>query len=311
MVGYLYPDGSSSGSGGANNSGSVSLVVFDKDGTILDFNRTWLPGLKECAQRVAVDSGEPELERALLKAGGWIEDEVDGPRISREGLMLHGTLEELAQEWIATQPIVAARYERDAKRLTTMLEGILMATTVRDATPLGPAERALRALRASGVQLAVVTNDQQELAKAQLRQLGWESLFCAVIGADSGFGGKPQPGGVSAAIEKAGVACTSAVMVGDSEGDMLAGKRAGCAFTIAIHPDGRPLPAGLAAAACRMPDISSVPAVLGLGAAPPAPPGWSASASGGPSRSKRDAEAAQAAAAAVDPDVVALVEGMA
>ena len=254
MVGYLYPSGSAL---------DLELVVFDKDGTILDFAATWHPGFRECARSAAAAVGEPDLEPALLKAGGWVEEGGAAPRITQDGLMLHGTLEQLAQAWIDTQPIVAAHFGADgAAKLTALMEEVLAEATVRDATPLGPVEPTLRALRRAGLQLAIVTNDQEALAKAQLAHLGWTDLFCAVIGADSGHGAKPGPGGVRAAIEAAGVEPSQTIMVGDAEGDMTAGRRAGCAFTVAIWGENQPLPAGLASAACRMPHIGELPTAL-------------------------------------------------
>ena len=101
MVGFLYDSGAPL---------ELELIVLDKDGTLVEFARTWLPGFRECAQRVAATVGEPALEPALLKAGGWVEEESQPPRVTQEGLMLHGTLEELARAWIDTQPLVAAHF---------------------------------------------------------------------------------------------------------------------------------------------------------------------------------------------------------
>jgi len=118
------------------------------------------------------------------------------------------------------------------------------------------------------MQLAVVTNDNEALARSQLTRLGWAEYFGSIIGFDSGYGGKPGGGGIRAAIDAAGVRPEQAIMVGDSEGDMLAGQAAGCAFTIAIHPEAKALPVGLATAACRMPTVAGLPQALSYRRAP-------------------------------------------
>ena len=93
MVGYIYADGAS-----AAAPAEIGLVILDKDGCLLDFNPTWLPGLRECAHRTAAEAGEPGLEPALLKAGGWIEDEAGGARIRwTDAARAAG---EIAQAWI-------------------------------------------------------------------------------------------------------------------------------------------------------------------------------------------------------------------
>ena len=313
MVGFLHPSGQPL---------DLKLIILDKDGTLVDFCRTWLPGFKECAAKTAEAAGEPNLEPALLKAGGWVDE--DPPRVTQEGLFLHAPLPEIAQAWIDTQPLVAQRFE-SASELTALMEEVLEPASVRDVTPLGPVEETLQALKSGGLKLAVVTNDQEQLARKQLERLGWIDYFDAgIIGADSGHGPKPEPGGVRAAIEAAGVEPSQAIMIGDAEGDMTSGRRAGCAFTVAIWPEGKPLPAGLASAACRMADLGHLPDAL-------AAAGWKArsdvdalaTAAEGLALEEEDgrekaaviaaaaAAAATAAAAAVDSEVVGVVEGMA
>ena len=316
MVGWLYPCGADC---------DIAVVVFDKDGTLLDFNATWLPAFREAAERVALEAREKDLAPALLKAGGWLE-EAEGPRITPDGLFYHATNLEIAQAWIDTQPIVANHFANDVTALMTLLESTLKECTVRDAAPLGPAEDVLRELRAAGLHLAVVTNDSEAIARAQLARLGWTDYFGSIIGFDSGFGGKPGGGGIRAAIEAAGLRPQQAIMVGDSESDLVAGQVAGCAFTVAIHPDAKPLPIGLATAACRMPTIAGLPEALAtaghraLRASRRAPDEvaqtpWLSEAAALPTpaecmQAQVEAKAAVAAAAVVDKAVVALVDDM-
>ena len=58
---------------------------------------------------------------------------------------------------------------------------------MRDATSLGPVLRVLVELQQVGIKLAVVSDGDEELARAQFRKLGWsEELFELVVGANSG-----------------------------------------------------------------------------------------------------------------------------
>jgi len=236
----------------------IKVIVFDKDGTLLDFAKTWLPAFAAAARRVAQEAGAAELDNELLQAGGWVEDAERGPYIDPEGVLLHGTNEEWAQICISTQPRVASHFAHDVSAVTRVIEEELQRCTVRDATPLGPVEATLSELRGRGIKLAVVTNDSEAIARAQLATLGWTDYFVAIIGADSGHGAKPGGGGIGFAITTAAAEPTAAVMVGDSQTDLLAGRAAGCAFTVAIHPADSPLPPALSSAAAHMPDISQL-----------------------------------------------------
>ena len=89
---------------------AIKLVILDMDGTLIDFDKTWMRRTRDCSVGRARGRREGP-EPALLKVGGW----VDG-RISPHALMLHATTVELAQAWIDTQPIVAAHYDSRRRR---------------------------------------------------------------------------------------------------------------------------------------------------------------------------------------------------
>ena len=85
----------------------------------------------------------------------------------------------------------------------------------------------METLVAADVAVGLVTNDSEIVAREQLAQLGWEPHFAAVVGYDSGFGTKPEPGPVLAGLECMGVDRGAAAMVGDSLHDVAAARDAG------------------------------------------------------------------------------------
>jgi HAD superfamily hydrolase (TIGR01549 family) len=101
----------------------------------------------------------------------------------------------------------------------------------------------------SGKRRAVVSNKIYRLALKLLQGLGVENCFDAVFGGDSAADKKPHPALLNAALTKFGLPATGALMVGDGDIDIEAGKRAGvmtCGVTyglgdkndlIAAHPD--------------------------------------------------------------------------
>ena len=52
----------------------MRAILFDKDGTLLDFERTWTPLLK----RIALEAARGDADRAgeLLEAGGYDTERV-------------------------------------------------------------------------------------------------------------------------------------------------------------------------------------------------------------------------------------------
>jgi phosphoglycolate phosphatase len=73
----------------------------------------------------------------------------------------------------------------------------------------------------------VVTNKIHRLAVAVLHGLGVDQQFDAILGGDSAPHKKPHPALLQAALGRFGVASGRAVIVGDGDTDIEAGRRAG------------------------------------------------------------------------------------
>lgn len=80
--------------------------------------------------------------------------------------------------------------------------------------------------RLSGLS-AVVSNKREELCRSLLSRLGYDRMFCAIVGGDTCPERKPDPLPLKYVIEKQGVFPGRVLMVGDSEVDVEAGVRAG------------------------------------------------------------------------------------
>ncbi len=84
---------------------------------------------------------------------------------------------------------------------------------------------------------AVITNTVRECTDLILKRFGLDVYFEVIITSDQVEKGKPDPSIVIKACNELGVSPREAVLVGDSENDMKAGKAAGCT-TVGLRVEG-------------------------------------------------------------------------
>ena len=84
-------------------------------------------------------------------------------------------------------------------------------------------------MRAACLKLACVTNKPRRFAVELLEQYGLADRFGIVLGGDSVSRNKPDPLPMLTACDELGVSPDTAVAIGDSENDALAGRAAGMA----------------------------------------------------------------------------------
>ncbi|PUB12098.1 HAD family hydrolase [Yoonia sediminilitoris] len=191
----------------------IKGIIFDKDGTLFDFNATW--GAWTRAMITSELGHDPaQMDRLAAALGFRLTDsrfEADSPVIA-------STADEIAQIMLPLVP--------DTNHLGLL--GRMNATAANvpqiEATPLVPFFAQLRAL---GLKLGVATNDAEAPARAHLGRAGVTAHLDFIAGYDSGYGGKPAPGQLMGFCEVTGLAPANCVMVGDSLHDLHAGQAAG------------------------------------------------------------------------------------
>ncbi len=242
-----YPSGAA-----AQAPAGVAGLLFDKDGTLFDFQATWGVWCAGLVQEIA--AGDPGLAAALASALGF---DLDEGRFEPESPVIAGTMEVVIAAVLATAPWLDE---------ATLREHVLVSTAAApmvETTPLGPL---LDRLRAAGLRLGLATNDAEEAARAHLERSGILDRFDFLAGYDSGHGAKPGPGMGEAFCRATGLAPAACVMIGDSAHDLASGRAAGMR-TVAVLTG--PAVAGDLAplADVILPDISALPRWLGLATA--------------------------------------------
>lgn len=225
----------------------IRAVLFDKDGTLFDFQRTW----GAWARGVIADLAAGDAVRAQALAEAMAYDPGPG-RFRPESLVIAGTSLEVAE--LLAPHVPPVHIDALVARLQAAAQGVEPVESV----PLGPL---LARLRAAGLRLGVATNDNEATARRHVAP--YLGQFEAVFGYDSGHGGKPEPGMLLAFAARCGLEPAQVLMVGDSRHDLIAGRAAGMA-TLAVLTGVAQEPDLADLADAVRPDIGHLPALLAL-----------------------------------------------
>jgi phosphoglycolate phosphatase len=191
----------------------MRAILFDKDGCLIDFDKTW--GQWAGALLGELADGDASLFASLANAIGFRPDSAS---FSPDSAVIAGTPEEgvqliapLLPNW-AYNDLLAFSNERAT---SAALEPVV---------PLGPL---LDEMRGMDLVLGVATNDAETTARAHMTSLAVADRFDMILGSDSGYGGKPAPGMQNAFLQQMKVEPERCIMVGDSLHDLHAGRAAG------------------------------------------------------------------------------------
>lgn len=202
---------------------SIKGILFDKDGTLIDANATWIPiylqvfmelfetdlaGAEERLSRVGYDKATGRMIAGSVIAGGTTRQLVD---VLWPGL---------------TEAEAAGKVHRFDHGYRDLVSHHLV--------PLMPLEPIMAELRGMGMKLGIATNDIHLSARAHMTQVGVVEHFEDIIGADTVPVPKPAGNMIRRFAEITGLQPSEIAMVGDNHHDMEEARNGGAGLAIAV-----------------------------------------------------------------------------
>lgn len=233
----------------AAGSPAIAGILFDKDGTLLDYAKSWVPVNYELARIAA--RGDAALADRLLFACGM--DPATG-HVVADSLLAAGNTVEIAQGMVEA----GAAYPFEELRA---LFDDLFSRSAAYAVPVAELAPFFAGLKAEGYRLGVASSDNETSIRETAKRFGFAECLDYVAGYDSGHGTKPGPGMVLGFCAATGLAPHQVVVVGDNNHDLHMGISAGAGLTVAVLT-GTGSRQSLADADHCLNDITELPALL-------------------------------------------------
>ncbi|MEP9370585.1 HAD family hydrolase [Mesorhizobium sp. KR1-2] len=201
----------------------IKGILFDKDGTLVDFQKTWF-AIGDLMALKAAD-GDRERANALLELAGY---DFANHRFKADSVFAAGTNAEIVALWYPD----ASEEERQA--ITAGFNTMTAQAGAAASVPLPGSKDAIAALHGSGFRLGVATNDSTSGAEQTLLALGIAQMFDAAYGYDAVANPKPAPDAIHAFADLTGLKPSEIAMVGDNRHDLEMARAGGAGLVVAV-----------------------------------------------------------------------------
>lgn len=197
-------------------------ILFDKDGTLIDFNRTWFGIIMALAREASADEAGA---RDLVAQGGY---DWQLGRFVGGSVVAAGTVADLVDLWHPGLD-TGQRHGRIAA-----YDRFVVADGARRAAGIEGLSATLEVLAQRGYRLGIATNDSEAGGRATAHALGIAERFAAIIGYDSVPRPKPFPDQLALFAATIAVPPSAIAMVGDNRHDLEMAHAAGAGLAIGV-----------------------------------------------------------------------------
>jgi phosphoglycolate phosphatase-like HAD superfamily hydrolase len=205
----------------------IDLVIFDKDGTLIDFDAMWSPWIVELTRRLGSLTGMVLTARLYAELGF---DPVTGRTIAGAPLAVLP----MADLRRATTDALVRAGVPEGTAANAVDQAWFVPDPVASALPITHLPSLFGELRRRGLRVAVATSDDRRPTELTMAGLGVEALIDAYVCADDGLPVKPAPDMVVDVCRRLGVEPGRTAVVGDSRADLAMGRAAGAGRVVGV-----------------------------------------------------------------------------
>lgn len=202
-------------------------IIFDKDGTLIDFDVMWGGWVVYLAEQLHAVSGL-HVRAALCLAMGYDD--------TNQKVLAHGKLAatpmaelyRLTVEVMQALGLTAEHAERVVEQGWCIPDPVLLAKQLTETRDL------FEKLHHQKVKLAIATTDDRAPTQAMIEAFDIEDYLSTMVCADDGIPAKPAPDMVLAICERMNVLPSKVMVIGDTTADLRMGRAAGAGLVVGV-----------------------------------------------------------------------------
>lgn len=202
-------------------------IIFDKDGTLIDFDAMWGTWTLQLADQLQVSLGL-DVREALCQSYGY---DIRSRKVLSDGKLTctpMWRLRELMFEVVTSFGIS----EREAS--CAIAKGWHVPDPVTLAKPFTDIQKLFKNTHNLGIKIAIATTDDRAPTRAMLDAFGVKDLVATMVCADDGIKAKPAADMVTAICHRMAIHPSRVMVVGDTVADLQMARSAGAGYAIGV-----------------------------------------------------------------------------
>lgn len=226
----------------------MRTIIFDKDGTLINFNKLWIPWIRNNISRLNLES-----ETDVLKIYKSIGVDPINQKLSDDSLLSHASLSVIRSS--VADIIGNDKMINWSDDFSTECQYVPIIRNIKEVFDFLKLKNEFR--------LVLSTNDSEKGAKKCLKELEIDYYFDLIVGYDScGFTSKPDSKNILKICDILETEPRKSIMISDTSSDMIMAKKSGSKGVGVLSGIGKYEELRLAGSSFIIRDISEIPTLL-------------------------------------------------
>ena len=205
----------------------AQAIIFDKDGTLIDFDMMWGGWVVYLAEQIKAVSSLDVCEALCLVMGF----DQRSCKVLAQGKLASRPMSQLYQ---LTINVVQSFGLSPTEAECIVEKAWCIPDPVSLAKPLTDLRTLFSNLRDHGIQIAIATADDRPSTQAMIEAFDIEEYIAAMVCADDGIPSKPAPDMVLTICERLQIDPSRVMVIGDTASDLKMARAAGAGLAVGV-----------------------------------------------------------------------------